>query len=509
MSQSVSESAAEPPEQESASQGAKGAFSIHPGERLAFTVILTALAVLSGLAQLIGPFAHSGSALIVITCVVALGGTLVVGVVLAINRRGELLKLLRRIPVPLMRAFAVLLLVGATGGVIGYLVGQGGKDHLPLVPPPSSFVAGSAPGASTGAPTPLPSPALSTAAASATSVPPPTPSLPSASSSPLPLASSAVIATSAKLEVQDPGGTGVYGVAFTSNSTFATGDSNGLANLWNVAQQSSIDSLPDRSGQAIYGISYSPHGNIIAADTSNAPAHNTGSVVLWDATSGNYIKTLTDPGTMGVGSPVAFSPDGGTLAASDADGGIYLWSAASYKLLDTFYIPSSKPNYEIAYSPTSGYLAVANGNGTAYLWNPQIQKIVMTFPDPDSKSQGLQGIAFSRDGSMLATGDNNGNAYLWNVAAGTLVAKLPGLPGSEVRDIAFSPSIGALATVLVNDNSKTYEFCIWNTAGELLATRKVPGSTGGTKAAFSPDGSLLAIGDTNDSTYVWDMSGLR
>jgi len=48
----------------------------------------------------------------------------------------------------------------------------------------------------------------------------------------------------------------------------------------------------------------------------------------------------------------------------------------------------------------------------------------------------------------------------------------------------------------------------------ILATRQVytfrdPHTTGALHLAFSPDGSLLAVGDANGNTYLWDMSWLN
>jgi WD40 repeat protein len=48
--------------------------------------------------------------------------------------------------------------------------------------------------------------------------------------------------------------------------------------------------------------------------------------------------------------------------------------------------------------------------------------------------------------------------------------------------------------------------CVWDTAGKLLATFSDPGSLGVTRLAFSPDGSLLAVGDENGHTYIWNMT---
>jgi WD40 repeat protein len=35
-----------------------------------------------------------------------------------------------------------------------------------------------------------------------------------------------------------------------------------------------------------------------------------------------------------------------------------------------------------------------------------------------------------------------------------------------------------------------------------------PGSTFVTRIAFSPDGSMLAVGDENTHIYIWDTRGL-
>jgi WD40 repeat protein len=48
--------------------------------------------------------------------------------------------------------------------------------------------------------------------------------------------------------------------------------------------------------------------------------------------------------------------------------------------------------------------------------------------------------------------------------------------------------------------------CVWNTTGKLLATFQDPNSMGVTRIAFSPDGSILAVGDENANTYIWNMN---
>lgn len=273
--------------------------------------------------------------------------------------------------------------------------------------------------------------------------------------------------------LQDPGGKGVYGVVFLSNSTLATGDLVGSSYLWNVADAKHTATLSDQSGQGIFGLSYDPHGDLLAANTFNAPSFTTGSTVLWQASTHTYLTTLTDPSTEGVGNPVAFSPDGGTLAAADANGSIYLWNTVTHQNTGTLADPGSQRDFGLAFSQRTGLLAAADGSGTTYLWDTRRARIVASFPDPSS--EGVRSVAFSQDGGILATGDNNGNVYLWNPTSSALITTLHGLKGATVRSIAFNPHKPVFAATLDADSSKTFEFCVWNTGGTLLDRRTNPG----------------------------------
>lgn len=151
-------------------------------------------------------------------------------------------------------------------------------------------------------------------------------------------------------------------------------------------------------------------------------------------------------------------------------------------------------------------LAAGNGDGYTYLWDTANQQLVNSLPDPSGKA--LSAVAFSPDGSTLATGGAGGNVDLWNMATGAHEVTLPGLAGGTVASVAFSPRTKIVAATIDNDSTKTYEFCIWNTQGTLLATRVDPGAIGATKLAFSPSGEQLVVGDENNSTYIWNAGGI-
>jgi len=80
---------------------------------------------------------------------------------------------------------------------------------------------------------------------------------------------------------------------------------------------------------------------MLAADTVDVDGYAKGSVVLWNTSSGKLIATLNAPDGQAFGAPPAFSPDGSTLAAANADGSVYLWNTATGKPAGTLPDPTA------------------------------------------------------------------------------------------------------------------------------------------------------------------------
>ena len=200
----------------------------------------------------------------------------------------------------------------------------------------------------------------------------------------------------------------------------------------------------------------SPDGSLLAVACGNA-------VVLFDARTGQYRKSLT--GLVGRVFPVAFSPDGKSVAAScrPGDSRVKVWDVESGQETATFTMHSglvwnvlfshdgkrlystgqndlvrvwdlaSKeelPPFEgetwggaaLALSPADWGLARAGGSGRVHIWDATSRELQTTLEGFRGRADGL---AFSPDGSLLATGDL-GATTLWNTATWERKHKLDG-----------------------------------------------------------------------------------
>jgi len=115
-------------------------------------------------------------------------------------------------------------------------------------------------------------------------------------------------------------------------------------------------------------------------------------------------------------------------------------------------------------------------------------------------------LAFSPDGAQLASGGYN-EVLLWNADDGKLLRRIRGV-AQRTHALAWSPD-GALLAVAGGDPGQLGELALIDTKkGELarvLAT--LPDVV--LDAKFSPDGSRLAIGGTDNSIRVIEVAGGR
>jgi WD40 repeat protein len=230
-----------------------------------------------------------------------------------------------------------------------------------------------------------------------------------------------------------------------------------------------------------------------------AVAFGSGSVNLWDVTTGHLLATLESPGhDPSEAASLSFSPDGTMLAsAGSLASAVTVWDVASRKTLTTLDGPESGV-HAIAFSHDGRWLASTGGDRVVRLWETQHWRPVR------QPNGGLGCLAFSPDDRLLATCGRD-RAGLWDVGEPELIASLQ-QHGEQVGTVLFSPEGAYLASA-----SYGRDVAVWDVrARKPVGIYQVPPEPGNEFAfgthgkelrvfAFSPDGTILATGGAGKS----------
>ena len=247
-------------------------------------------------------------------------------------------------------------------------------------------------------------------------------------------------------------------------------------------------------------VAFAPDGNTLAVGTvSPADAFNPsepGNAYLVNTSTWSEVP-LYDPSSKGV-STVTFGQDD-TLATRDVNGEAYAWDIKPLHVRPDYPDPQNGIVTAIAGAP-KGDVAVIEVSKDVYLWNPATGGITGPFSDPNTEN--LAAMAISPDGSTLATADGNRTVYVWNTGdlrAGANKQSGSTLLTTSVTSLAVAPGGDAVAIAGGDD---AY---LWDPVSGKLTTLTSPSGKTVNSVAFSPNGDLLAAGDSNGKTYLWDV----
>ncbi|MCB8980699.1 MAG: hypothetical protein H6657_25085 [Ardenticatenaceae bacterium] len=178
---------------------------------------------------------------------------------------------------------------------------------------------------------------------------------------------------------------------------------------------------------------------------------------------------------------VAFSLDGTKLATASFDGSIKIWELPTNRLLMTLVGHTERVG-SVAFSPQGDRIASAGYDYTIRVWDIDTGKETLRLPTTSTYSfSAITRITFSHDGNRIAATGRNMPPKVWNSYSGELLLDI----SSNSRDIAFSPDNSQLAIS---------GFMLDAASGEILF------DFNGASVAFSPDGFLLATG--NSTGYI-------
>ena len=264
---------------------------------------------------------------------------------------------------------------------------------------------------------------------------------------------------------------------------------------------------PDKNG-TVAAIAFNPKNRTLAT------ADGDGSTYTWNLASRKPVGRVADPGGNRSVEAVTFSPDGKTLATGDDLGGIYLWDATTHRLIAALRDPGGRDVNTLAFSPDGKTLAVGDFNGYLYCWNVATRKLARVLDIFADDHDPVSAVAFSPDGKVLAvaTGDlesdmeesayvdRYSNTEFLHIPSYQAFANVMDLGNPEgVSAVAFSRDGKILATGDGNGTTYLWELPAYRLVGRLTD----PNSAGVGAVAFSADGKVLATGDVNNSTYIW------
>lgn len=260
-------------------------------------------------------------------------------------------------------------------------------------------------------------------------------------------------------------------------------------------------------------VAFSPDGMYVAAGA------NDGTTRIWEAKTGTLIYTLRGH-TQDV-SDIAYSPNGKILASGSTDQTAIFWDTVTGKKLYTFKpepivrpIPGTDLErvsdvifHAIAFSPDGKLFAAATHADTIHLWDANSKELVKILMPPsyDKEHESTPyGVEFSSDGKYIIS-------YAWAGITGPFFWRTDNfelqLLGSgnniEIQAIATSPINGHLAISVLGKNN---EIEVWDLPNNEIVTKWEANSykTASRALSYSPDGTLIALGDYDKMFTLWD-----
>ena len=245
----------------------------------------------------------------------------------------------------------------------------------------------------------------------------------------------------------------------------------------------------------VTGVRFNPDGKQVASSSRD------GTVRLWDAATGQEVRTLkkhkgeSSGGHETYVQDVAFSPDGVYLASAGSDQNIYLWNAKSGNCLACL-MRNRGAVQSITYSPDGKRLASIDAE-SAKIWdaNPEMHTgwYVLSLPHRDGLC-----VAFSPNGNLVASGGRDKSIRVWDPTTGAELLTMK--CADQVLDVSFSPDGKQLASTTADGL-----LSVWDTSSGKLS-RTIESQQGSGAARFSRDWKFLVATTGDNSIKLWDVS---
>jgi WD40 repeat protein len=268
--------------------------------------------------------------------------------------------------------------------------------------------------------------------------------------------------------------------------------------LWEAYDGPELTTVRDARGP----VAYSPDGKTLASASS-------GRVILRDAATGqerNVLRGHSTPVTC-----VAFSRDSKTLISGSVQedwwvgqhrrlpSEVWLWDVGQGEERGAHMV-FADPVYSVALTADGKTALAGHLSGSISVWDVSTGK---ELPPLKGHNGPVNSLVPAPDGRTVASASSDKTLRLWDVAEGKEVAVLEGDIG-EINAVAFSADGRSLASAGENG-----ALLLWDVTTRRPLAR-LSGSQGAIFCvAFSPDGKTLASGGADQLVRVWDVGTRR
>jgi DNA-binding SARP family transcriptional activator/WD40 repeat protein len=246
----------------------------------------------------------------------------------------------------------------------------------------------------------------------------------------------------------------------------------------------------------------------LADDGRQLVAVSAHAVSVFDTVSLRRLRTVDIPADAGSPAVAAVSPDGRRVVLGGRGGTVWFLDTVTGAAR-----PGSGTHHATVaaafYAPSGGTATTVGNDNTVIVWDPRRATPVQELTGPTGQ---VQSAAASPDGTTLYTSSLNGDVLAWDLTGtrqfGRRAALGPGLRcctvlSPEVPPLGTSPDGTEFAARLGATTVGVFS----TSSLERLATFRVGAADGITALAWSPTAPLLAVAGHAGVVQLWNVSG--